>query len=150
MDALWSANLTPQALVRMSGDTRGRRAIRDVLQRRITNLTDAETYLLAEYLYNITVAAPSGEFAMNSLLRPGVGKGTIGVFAREPLDPLLLQLAPHIELKVLYGDHDWMRPNEASARSVIQQLGERASLHIIEKAGHHLYMDNAEEFERHI
>lgn len=151
LDALWWANVTPQQLVRMVGASRGQQNVRRALAGRIPNLKPHEVDLLADYLYHITVAHPSGEFAMNSLLEPAVSPELMGVFAREPLEERLKALDPKIRLNIMYGDHDWMRPNEPSARRLVNHLGgNRASLSIVENAGHHLYLENPSDFNRHI
>ena len=158
VDALWSSNLTPQQLVRMMGSTRGRANTKRVLQGRIQNLRNStqDLDLLAEYLYHITVADPSGEFAMNSLLEPAVSPELMGVFAREPLDGRLSELETSTDsavedIKIIFGDHDWMRPNEVSARNTVAKMKSiRTSVDIVPQAGHHLYYDNARDFERHI
>ena len=172
MDALWSANMTPQQLVRIMGSTRGRQNTRRALVGRIPHLMEREESdtplvdILAEYLYHITVAAPSGEYAMNSLLEPAVSPDTMGVFAREPLQALfnasrdglsLESTLPGLRsIKVLFGDHDWMRPNEPSARLTMDRVQEQTRGRIettvltIPQAGHHLYLDNPTDFVRHI
>lgn len=160
LDALWSGNMTPQQLVRMMGASRGKRNTARVLQGRIPHLREntEDLNLLAEYLYHITVADPSGEFAMNSLLEPVVSPEVMGVFAREPLHRSLSVVdtgSSAIEkIKVLFGDHDWMRPNESSARKTMEQIKNQFEIHtsvdIIPNAGHHLYMDNGPDFVRHI
>jgi len=150
LDALWWANVTPQQLVRTMGSTRGHANVRRALAGRIPNLSPNHVNVLANYLYHITVAHPSGEYAMNSLLEPAVSPDLVGVFAREPLEERLLQLDPTIQLNIMYGDHDWMRPNESSARRLVHNLGSRASLAIIEQAGHHLYLENPTAFHREI
>jgi pimeloyl-ACP methyl ester carboxylesterase len=168
VDALWSANVTPQQLVRIMGATRGRNAVRRALAGRIPHLvgstSDDDTLeILANYLFHITAAHPSGEFAINSLLEPGMSPDMAGVFAREPLEPLFQEYAQRLQprevpqWKVLFGDKDWMRPNEPSARQALGYLtqrlapiSDRASVHIVPNAGHHVYLDNAESFVRHI
>jgi hypothetical protein len=161
VDALWSANITPQSLVRMMGSKRGMAVVKRALHGRIPHLqsTDsAELDLLAAYLYHITVAPPSGEYAMNSLLEPAASKDGVGVFARQPLGGgyLAQSISSSLEsIKVLYGDNDWMRFNENAARQEIQSIeskydGIRAGVHIIQEAGHHLYLDNSLSFGRHI
>ena len=148
IDSLWSSNITPQSLVRLQGSTRGRRSVRRALQGRIPRLSSSHIDYLAEYLYHITVAHPSGEFAMNSLLEPAVSPDIMGVFAREPLQDRLLQLDPRIDLRVSYGDTDWMRTNEPSARIVVDTLAgrNRARLDVVSNAGHHLYFENNKSF----
>ena len=107
--------------------------------------------LKADYLYHITVARASGEYAMNSLLEPVQSKSKgIGVFAREPLSPVINQIDVE-SLTVMYGDHDWMRPNDVGTRQIEASLSElpcRQNLAIVPKAGHHLYMDNTDMFHR--
>lgn len=168
IDALWSSNVTPQQLVRMMGASRGSRNTKRGLLGRIPHLRgkspkeEEEFNLLAEYLYHITVADPSGEFAMNSLLEPAISPDSAGVYAREPLEdsflPKYLNSEKDSTLKsvtVLFGDHDWMRPNEYSARTTIQNLqqhsgGIQGSVEIIPNAGHHLYLDNPRDFVKSI
>lgn len=165
VDALWSANFTPQQLVRMMGSTRGRRSTHRALMGRIPHLDPESVELLAEYLYHITVGPGSGEFAMNSLLEPAVSTETMGIYAREPLQALMPsqvegQLLKNSDesslarIKVLFGDHDWMRPNEPSAREtmkeITKQTGLSTSVDIIPNAGHHLYVDNPVDFTRHL
>jgi cardiolipin-specific phospholipase len=157
IDAMWSSNITPQQLVRLFGATRGRANTQRVLQARMPQLQPSKVKLLSDYLYHITVADPSGEFAMNSLLEPVVAPDVMGVFAREPLQESLIGLDTSHGLrsvKVLFGDHDWMRPNEPSARQTLKMLKESAgietSVDILPNAGHHLYMETPSEFVRHI
>ena len=169
LDALWSANMTPQQLVRIMGSTRGRQSTRRALLGRIPHLVDGNkgsdlVDILADYLYHITVAAPSGEYAMNSLLEPVVSQDTMGVFAREPLEVLFNMSSDPWEpsfprlrsIKVLFGDHDWMRPNEPSAQRAMQGIQEvskgkiQISVVTVPHAGHHLYLDNPIDFVRQI
>lgn len=155
VDTLWSANVTPQQLVRMMGATRGRNAVVRALSGRIPHLAESDKQLLAEYLFHITVAHPSGEFAINSLLEPGMSPEIAGVFAREPLEPLFQDFCQNnnndgaMSWKVLFGDHDWMRPNEPSARQAMQHIS-GSNVSIIPQAGHHLYLDNSDSFVNHI
>jgi cardiolipin-specific phospholipase len=94
---------------------------------------------------------------MNSLLQPVVSAEIMGVFAREPLYDLLPEISTSSKLqqvKVLYGDHDWMRPNEPSARETLKNLQQRTgiatSVEVLPSAGHHLYIDNPVDFTRHV
>eukprot|EP00804_Cyclotella_cryptica_P006940 CCRYP_007078-RA/>CCRYP_007078-RA protein AED:0.24 eAED:0.24 QI:1780/1/1/1/0/0/2/1290/361 len=174
VDALWSSNLTPQALIRAMGSTRGRNAIKRALHGRIPHLNKSasqdgpdsmsELDLLANYLYHVTVAPASGEYAMNSLLEPAASEAGAGVYAREPLGSGTMtagllrkvntQQSPLKSLKVIFGDHDWMRFNETAARRECESIRSNckiaASVHIIPNAGHHLYLDNADSFVNHI
>jgi hypothetical protein len=101
------------------------------------------------------VARASGEYALNSILAPSAGAGgDVGVFAREPLEALDWERLDSgvAQVKVLFGDRDWMRPNgEQSAREVASRLGaHRAQVEIVSSADHHLYLDNSAQFHAHI
>jgi len=168
--ALWIANWTPQAIVRLMGSSRGKRSVKHVLHRRIPHLnvnsvTDdgqSELDLLSEYLYHITVAPASGEYAMNSLLEPSANKNGIGIFALESLGSGSMADAISTKhrssslesIKVLYGDHDCMKFHEPMARQEMQEIlskcSIRSSVQIVPNAGHHLYLDNPDIFNRQI
>lgn len=165
IDALWSSNMTPQQLIRMMGATRGRRNTKRVLLGRIPHLKgnnareEEEFNLLANYLYHITVADPSGEFAMNSILEPAVSADIAGVYAREPLERSFASseigsVGKLKSIEILFGDHDWMRFNEPSARRAVEtlqrNLGIPGNVTIIPNAGHHLYLDNRQAFVQSI
>jgi cardiolipin-specific phospholipase len=167
VDALWSANLTPQAIVRLMGHARGRDAVRRALGGRIPHLRDSERELLAEYLYHVTVAPPSGEYAMNSLMEPGwsMEDGSVGVYALESLgDGAMAGAFSRFRarsssstlgsVKVLFGDADWMAFHEMEARREMGRIrtecGIRSAVHVVPSSGHHLYLDNPESFGRHI
>lgn len=167
VDALWSANVTPQQLARTMGHARGIANVRRVLAMRLRALDPAHLDLLADYMWHITAAPASGEFAMNSLLTPVSSPGAMGVFAREPLQEDLAASLDVQRLLVLFGEDDWMRPNgEASARVAAEALRTRqpsglgadapslgpmdAEVAIVPAAGHHLYMDNVDDFNERI
>ena len=161
LDTLWSANFTPQQIVRLMGDRRGRRMVERALRGRIPHLSPSDVELLGEYLYHVTVAPPSVEYAMNSLLEPAVGsEGGAGVYARESLgDGIMTEMLSKKRtkiqsVKVLFGDRDWMNFNQSAAEKEMNeiraQLGIDASVHVLPGAGHHLYLDNADAFVRHI
>lgn len=165
LDALWSANFTPQQIIRLMGEKRGRRMVERALRGRISHLSPTDVDLLAEYFYHITVAPPSGEYAMNSLLKPAVASegGVAGVYARESLgdgvmtNEMLLSQEKESKIesvKVLFGDRDWMSFNQSAAvkemKEMQRKMGIYANVHVLPGAGHHLYLDNADEFLRHV
>ncbi len=48
------------------------------------------------------------------------------------------------KIDFIYGDVDWMDPGHALMLIQSGQMLDIASLHIVEGAGHHLYLDNPE------
>lgn len=153
LDTLWSKNFTPQQIVRFLGGVQGKKAVKRVLKARLgQSISDHEAEILGDYFYHITCAKASGEYAMNSLLKPVATSRSAHVYAREDLETLALTGDSFglSSFRVMFGDHDWMRQGEPSARTVSKYLNERhgldTSVSILNNAGHHLYMDNPQEF----
>ena len=158
LQTAWANNVTPMSILRVAGP-RGKHYTKEMLNRRFRRervdgtlkWEQHEVDLISEYLYHITVAKASGEFAMNSLLLPVFYKKcdrlSGGVYAREPiLDDIARTCCQHnIKLLVQFGDRDWLRYEEAPRDiEYINKTyaGCNAKLDIIEAAGHHLYLEN--------
>lgn len=74
IQAAWAANVTPQGILRVMGP-RGRNFVKSIVNRRFRgseniNWTSEEVDIMTDYLYHISAADASGEYAMNSLLAP--------------------------------------------------------------------------------
>ena len=155
---LWENNVTPQQLVRLAG-SQGRSMITNVLNRRFNSRWNKqELDLIADYFYQITAAPASGEYAMNSLMVPlsfadpdNPGRTNTSIFAKRPIsndvDSCSSSTAANFPpVLVLFGDHDWLRfPNVDEFVERANAKGFRLHYRMISKAGHHLYLDNADE-----
>jgi pimeloyl-ACP methyl ester carboxylesterase len=106
LDVMWSSNFTPQQIVRFLGP-KGPNTVRNAVSRRFgaDRWKESDSNLVADYLYHISAAPASGEYAMNSILKPIVSKGiqrgkegregkeegkdyqSTSVYAREPISP---------------------------------------------------------------
>jgi len=142
IDAMWASNVTPQSVVRMVGDVRGRQWISNAVASRFGPNTEWSEHqrAVADYLFEITRAPPSGEYALNSLLKPPAAAQ--GIVARVPLAGLLKDRSD-VRVLTLFGDHDWLASPAALQAS--KQIGD---LIILPGAGHHLYLDNYKLFNR--
>eukprot|EP00510_Aplanochytrium_minuta_P004965 CAMPEP_0184007668 /NCGR_PEP_ID=MMETSP0954-20121128/1477_1 /TAXON_ID=627963 /ORGANISM="Aplanochytrium sp, Strain PBS07" /LENGTH=294 /DNA_ID=CAMNT_0026286555 /DNA_START=195 /DNA_END=1079 /DNA_ORIENTATION=- len=146
IDALWRKNATPQSIVRMLGP-RGLKTVSSVVKRRFQNRwSESDNDLIASYLYHISVAKASGEYALNSLLMPVMGPNP-GVYAREPLINDFDKIKAN-RVRILFGDNDWLRGNYDAANSAIRENSINGDVVIIPRAGHHLYIDNAPAFHQ--
>lgn len=134
--ALWNKNFTPQSFVRGVGPV-GPRLAHGYVNARFNYLPDAERILLGEYLYQISADNGSGEYALSGILSPGA-------WAREPLHDRLRSLS--MPCHFLYGDRDWMDYKHAVHAS--QSMTVKTSIVRVSDAGHHLYIDNADEYNR--
>jgi cardiolipin-specific phospholipase len=136
---LWERGVTPQALVRFAGP-RGEKLVDSVVRRRFWTLSSEQHDHLAAYVYQISVAAASGEHSMNNLLMPGA-------FARLPLENRIEQLDPTLETLWLYGASDWMDPRKPIEWMGADNRTRRAwQLRFVEDAGHQLFMERPARF----
>ena len=177
---LWSSYATPMQIVRLAG-FKGPALVNSIIARRFSALDWNEqktkvraadehcascassprvsngfsgfTQVVGDYMFHITAAPPSGEYALTDLLTLVLTRSReqgSGVYARRSLLDVLLtpSAGPSFSLRVAYGDHDWMYHAPSCQRAVeqLRAAGWDASLTILSNAGHHLYLDNVEEF----
>lgn len=138
---LWERHVSPFTLVRATGPL-GPRFTSGWTVRRFANLPEKEAKALHKYTYAIFNAKGSGEYALNYLLAPGG-------YARWPLSERAHRLS--CESVWLYGDGDWMDPQ--GAVTAIENMkannkNSKSKLVTVKDAGHHIYLDNPEEFNR--
>eukprot|EP01039_Chlorochromonas_danica_P003104 gene3104-3400_t len=174
---LWEMNFTPQSVVRIAG-SRGPELVKNAIDRRFSKqFQSEELQVLSDYLYHITALPASGEYALNTLLQPIFTKPepesevseanssnspsssrrerrkrrgySSGVYAREPLEQELSSL--RMPILLMYGDDDWLYyPTASDSIDLWNKSGGRAELKIIHNAGHHLYMDNSNDFNNSV
>lgn len=176
LDALWRFNFTPQHIIRFAGAKRGRRlALR--LARRVFGNTidmhDESVNALVDYLYHITAAPASGEYALSALLflnaysetdivsETHVRDAETGVrwsvHAREPVNEKLISLTT-LPIHFIYGEHDWLYlstvPSLIEAmrreRQRVNGSPNGVALTVLPDAGHHLYSNNPKGFAKAI
>lgn len=175
---LWDTNsVSPFSLIRMGGPL-GPRLVSGWTSRRFNHLPPAEAAALHVYAYNLFRQKGSGEFALTYILAPGayarnplinridqVGRGEIAAAAgagerqqkRETGFPVVL----------MYGDSDWMdvaggfaseekikaRAEKALVEGTEEERRDEngsAKVIVVRKAGHHLYLDNPDEFNDYL
>ncbi|KAJ4385479.1 hypothetical protein N0V93_009907 [Gnomoniopsis smithogilvyi] len=171
---LWDTNaVSPFSLVRIGGPL-GPRFVSGWTHRRFNHLPPDEAATLHMYAYNLFRQKGSGEFALTYILAPGayarnplinrideVGRGQIlsenGEQKKETGFPLVF----------MYGDSDWMDvaggfASEEKIKARVERVllkgteeerrNENGSARVIvvSKAGHHLYLDNPDEFNKYI
>ncbi|KAJ3183660.1 hypothetical protein HDU85_002089 [Gaertneriomyces sp. JEL0708] len=136
---LWTQNITPMSLVRVTGPY-GPTLVSKYTARRFAHLPTLDSTDLHSYIYHISAQRGSGEYALSHLLLPGA-------WARIPLPSRLRKLT--VPTSFVYGDSDWM-DYRAAVKVVKEEGGMRpeAAPRIVrvKSAGHHLYLDNPEGF----
>jgi cardiolipin-specific phospholipase len=169
---LWDANVSPFSIVRMTGPL-GPRFVSGWSSRRFNHLPPDEAQALHDYSFSIFRQKGSGEYALAYVLAPGayarrpvidriqeVGRQVIssddsGNVVKENGLPIVF----------LYGENDWMdvagglaaeeKLKETHRKVLLNGTPEEKRLEngsarvvIIPRAGHHLYLDNAEDFNK--
>lgn len=147
---LWDKNASPFAIVRKVGPLRSKFISRWTTHRfsHIYYTNPEKFQSIHDYFYRVFNGAGSGEYAITRVL-------AFGALARLPL----LDRCPEKFVKMnlptlwLYGDKDWMSRDAGlemvkEINSVCASKGkpDLAKYGIISKAGHHLYLDNPDEF----
>ena len=169
---LWDANISPFSIVRMTGPL-GPRFVSGWSSRRFNHLPENEAQALHDYSFSIFKQKGSGEYALAYILAPGayarrpvidriqnVGRQVIS----QPEDSSAAAVKETgIPIVFMYGENDWMDvAGGLAAEEKLKQAKIKALLHgtdeekrqengsakvvVISRAGHHLYLDNPDEF----
>jgi pimeloyl-ACP methyl ester carboxylesterase len=133
-----ASHMNPLSIIRVLGPfgpgliERFRRDIND----KFTHLYEHST-LMTRYIYHLNAQEPSGESAFHTLTLNGF-------WAQQPLKERLHKLHPDIPVTFMYGSFTWM--DTKAGKELTEILGDRADFHIIDEAGHHIYVDNHLQF----
>lgn len=177
---LWDTNaVSPFSLIRMGGPL-GPRFVSGWTHRRFNHLPPDEAAALHMYAYNLFRQKGSGEFALTYILAPGafarnplinrideVGRGRISVEVPGATTTTTTKKETGFPLVFMYGDSDWMDvaggfASEEKIKARVEKVllegteeerrAENGSARVIvvSKAGHHLYLDNPDEFNKYI
>ncbi|KAK9384425.1 Alpha/Beta hydrolase protein [Lipomyces mesembrius] len=167
---LWDSNgsnLSPFSLVRWSGPV-GPRLVSGWTSRRFSHLPASDAAALHDYSYSIFRLRGSGEYALTYILAPGIranaSDSPVGSALSSSPTP---RRENGIPVVFVYGDHDWMDVSgghaakeklEEEKRRALKDASPKerqadngsAKVIIMNNAGHHLYLDNWEEFNEAI
>lgn len=166
---LWDANISPFSFIRLTGPL-GPRFVSGWTARRFNHLPADEASVLHDYSFSIFKQKGSGEYALSYILAPGAFARRPAINRIQDVGRQVIREEDGKKIKengipivFMYGDGDWMDVN--GGLKAEEKLNERkahilkhgteeekrnengsARVVIIKKAGHHLYLDNAEDF----
>lgn len=95
---------------------------------------------IPQYIHQCNVQNPTGESAFHSMMS-GFG------WAKNPMIKRIHEIRREVPITLLYGSRSWV---DSSGGDLIQKMRPNSYVrtHIINQAGHHIYADRAEEFNR--
>lgn len=173
---LWDTNaVSPFSIVRIGGPL-GPRFVSGWTSRRFNHLPREEAATLHLYAYNLFRQKGSGEYALTYILAPGAYArnpliNRIDEVGRQAIKPAAdgqpTKKETGFPVVFMYGDSDWMdvaggfaseEKIKARVEKTLMQGTEEerrdengsAKVIVVRKAGHHLYLDNPDEFNEHI
>lgn len=173
---LWDTNaVSPFSLVRIGGPL-GPRFVSGWTSRRFNHLPQDEAAALHLYAYNLFRQKGSGEFALTYILAPGAFArnpliNRIDEVGRQVIKPAVdgqrAKKETGFPVVFMYGDSDWMdvaggfaseEKIKARVEKTLMQGTEEerrdengsAKVIVVKKAGHHLYLDNPDEFNEYM
>ncbi|KAG7524037.1 hypothetical protein JOB18_006082 [Solea senegalensis] len=107
-------------------------------KRKFEDLFDDDT--MTQYIYHCNAQTPSGEVGFRAMSK------SLG-WAKRPMLQRVHLLPPSMPLTMLYGEYSWV--DSSSGDKVVQMRSEaHTKLLMIEKASHHVYADQPQEFNR--
>ncbi|KAK0617813.1 Alpha/Beta hydrolase protein [Bombardia bombarda] len=172
---LWDANVSPFSIVRLTGPL-GPRFVSGWTSRRFNHLPEDEKEALHTYAYSLFRQKGSGEYALPYLLAPGAYARSpvvnrIAEVGRQIITPAT-ETTPDVReagfpIVMMYGENDWMdvaggylaeeRIKQRIVEALLNSTEEErqrengsAKVVIVSKAGHHLYLDNPDEFNKYV
>ncbi|KAJ8906670.1 hypothetical protein NDN08_003160 [Rhodosorus marinus] len=137
MKILWDRNKSPQSLARTLGSGTMTWLCKRYANYRFPSLEPSAADALGTYFAEISMLPGSGEYGMNTILQ-------FGAWARKPLKDRLPSLT--VPVSMIYGERDWM--DWRLAAEVIPSMNTKASVGVLEDAGHFLFLDNPSGFNQ--
>jgi pimeloyl-ACP methyl ester carboxylesterase len=107
-----------------------------------------ELDLLFDYFWQMTCAQPSSaDHAVNILLVPIETSTQVGLFGRHALSAYPAEKLARLSMPiaVLFGSNDWIYTRSCDE---FVRLVPNAKQHRLDGAGHHLYLDNMQDYHR--
>jgi len=142
MKTLWKQNFTPGTFLRTLPEANSRFLIHRSTNNRLINTPEDERKAFADYTVLNSLLPGCGEFALKRILKPLY-------YALSPTVNRIPKLkVPSISF--IYGQNDWMNPNDASeVESICQNKGSGApsiNIFLVENAGHMMFYENWQSF----
>ncbi|XP_076163871.1 pummelig isoform X2 [Ptiloglossa arizonensis] len=113
----------------------------DIVKKFAPMLKD-DTAVISQYIHQCNAQTPSGESAFHAMMQ-GFG------WAKNPIVRRMDKLSPEIPITLLYGSRSWV---DNSSWETLKQSGSSSYINVqaITGAGHHVYADKSEIFNKYV
>lgn len=110
--------------------------------KKFSPLLKDDTGIISQYIHQCNVQTPSGESAFHAMMQ-GFG------WAKNPIVKRMDKLSSEIPITLLYGSRSWV---DNSAGEAIKQsrLSSYVNVQVITGAGHHIYADKSDIFNKYV
>ncbi|KAJ8717102.1 hypothetical protein PYW08_005501 [Mythimna loreyi] len=113
----------------------------DISRKYLNFIPDAEK-VIPEYIYQCNSQTPSGEAAFHTLMT-GFG------WAKNPMVRRVDEIDPALPITVLYGSRSWV--DNSTGQVLVEHRGPANTfVQVINGAGHHVYLDKPEQFNKFV
>ncbi|XP_046387233.1 (Lyso)-N-acylphosphatidylethanolamine lipase isoform X2 [Ischnura elegans] len=109
---------------------------------KFSHVVPGEEQVISQYIYQCNVQNPTGESAFHAMMS-GFG------WAKNPMAPRMDSLSKDVPVTLLYGSRSWV-DNTAGEEIRKRRAGCYVNVQVISGAGHHVYADKSETFNRHV
>ncbi|KAK0166255.1 hypothetical protein PV328_004692 [Microctonus aethiopoides] len=113
----------------------------DIIKKFAPVLKD-DSNVIIQYLHQCNSQTPSGESAFHAMMQ-GFG------WAKNPMVRRIDQMNEDIPITLIYGSRSWV-DNSAGDTFVKKRINSYVNVQIISGAGHHVYADKSEIFNKHV
>ncbi|XP_071445498.1 (Lyso)-N-acylphosphatidylethanolamine lipase isoform X1 [Hetaerina americana] len=109
---------------------------------KFSHVVPNDEQIISQYIYQCNVQNPTGESAFHAMMS-GFG------WAKNPMAPRMESLSKDVPVTLLYGSRSWV-DNTAGEEIRKRRAGSYVNVQVISGAGHHVYADKSEAFNKHV
>ncbi|KAG8228955.1 hypothetical protein J437_LFUL007706 [Ladona fulva] len=109
---------------------------------KFSHVVPGEENVISQYIFQCNVQNPTGESAFHAMMS-GFG------WAKNPMAPRMDNLHKDVPVTLVYGSRSWV-DNTAGEEIRKRRAGSYVNVQVITGAGHHVYADKSEIFNRHV
>lgn len=114
----------------------------DITRKFASMTTDEHSSLIPQYIHQCNAQTPSGEAAFHAMME-GFG------WAKNPMINRLHDVRKDIPMTFIYGSRSWLDSGSGKQIQAVR-ADSSVSMRIVSGAGHHVYADKADVFNKHV